>query len=314
MHVERSGRMLIVHAPAKLNLFLEVLGRRPDGFHELETVICSVGLYDTLSVDAGEDSEESAELQFNCNWSALARSRRVWQSETPTDSGDPQWPADRENLAYRALDLLRKRTGRRVGARVHLVKRIPLAAGLGGGSSDAAAALVAGNLAWQLGLSHDELMACAAELGSDVAFFLARHAAVCRGRGERVEPLAIGSPGWFVIVRPEAGLATADVFKACRPSSAPRAVERLLAPLRTGNWGSTSREMFNALEPAAESLSPEIATLRREFEKLDVLGHQMSGSGTSYFGVCRSARVARRAAARLRARRLGNVYAVPGCH
>ena len=313
MYVERSGQQLVVHAPAKLNLFLEVLGRRADGFHELETLICPVGLFDTLSMESDE-SHETNELHFTCDWSALERSARVWATEPSSHTeNQPEWPADRDNLAYRALDLLRRRTGRHLGGRVHLVKRIPLAAGLGGGSSDAAAALVAGNLAWQLGLSRNELASCAAELGSDVPFFLVQQTAVCRGRGERVEEVAMGSCGWFVIVRPATGLSTAEVFRACHPNANPHAVEEVLAPLRQGNWDAVGRQLYNALEPAAENLRPEINKLRQEFEALDTLGHQMSGSGTSYFGVCRNADQARRVAAQLRGRRLGNVYAVPGC-
>lgn len=313
MHVERTGDLLIVHAPAKLNLFLEVLGRRADGFHELETVICPVGLCDTLYVEAAA-AEDHGELRFTSDWSALERSLGSRSGDVASRLEAPaEWPADHENLACRALELLRRRSGRSPAARAHLVKRIPLAAGLGGGSSDAAAALVAGNLAWNLGLSHEELAGCAAQLGSDVPFFLARQTAVCRGRGERVEPVAVPAGGWFVIVRPAAGLSTAAVFGACRPSAGPRAADSVLAPLRLGDWPGVGRRLYNALEPAAERLTPEIGRLRREFAALDVLGHRMSGSGTSYFGICRNAAHARHVAGRLRARRLGAVFTVRGC-
>lgn len=321
MHIERMGDELIVQAPAKLNLFLEVLARRADGYHELETLMCPVGLYDTLGFSP---DDQSSELSLHCDWRPLDRGALLGSvalgGAIAGGDGAAAWegpaterPADRDNLAFKALDLLRKHCGIGQGARVRLIKRIPAAAGLAGGSSDAAAALAAGNLGWGLGLSHRELSTLAAELGSDVPFFLHPKGAICRGRGERIEPLDCGRSGWFVIVRPATGLSTAEVFNACRPSGQPRRAAEFVDALRSGGWERAGRALFNALEPAAERLSPEIARLRREFDRIDVLGHQMSGSGTSYFGVCRHAAHARQVAARLRSRRLGQVFAVSGC-
>lgn len=314
MHVERVGKELIVQAPAKLNLFLEVLGRRDDGFHELETLMWPVSLYDTLSFTPAESADERGAIEFSCDWQPLERSSR----HAGTAGGvfgaiPPERPALDNNLVVRALHLLKQVSGTQAGARVKLTKRIPVAAGLGGGSSDAAAALLAGNLGWQLGLATDVIHSCAAQLGSDVPFFLAQSPAICRGRGERVEPVQLNGTGWFVIVRPASGLSTADVFRACRPSPFPRQAKQLLEVLSERGWEHAGRELFNALEPAAESLNDEIVQLRREFTKLDVLGHQMSGSGTSYFAVCRSARQARQIVARLRSRKLGNAFVVRGC-
>jgi 4-diphosphocytidyl-2-C-methyl-D-erythritol kinase len=179
---------------------------------------------------------------------------------------------------------------------------------LGGGSSDAAAALVAANVAWNLNWPRERLAKLAAELGSDVPFFLYSAPAVCRGRGELIEPVRRFGKLHVVVVRPPAGLSTAAVYRACRPSVAPQAVEPLLEALWRGDVRRLSRLMHNALAPAARGLSPWIDRLAGEFSRMECLGSQMSGSGSSYFGICRSAGHAQAVARRLRARRLGRVF------
>jgi 4-diphosphocytidyl-2-C-methyl-D-erythritol kinase len=129
----------------------------------------------------------------------------------------------------RAVELLRRRACITAGARLHLVKRIPVAAGLGGGSSDAAAALVAANLGWDLGWSGDELAELGSQLGSDVPFFLGRGTAICRGRGEHVVPIAGFGRQSFVVVKPPAGLSTSAVYARCRPDYEPRRVAPVVA-------------------------------------------------------------------------------------
>ena len=149
-------------------------------------------------------------------------------------------------------------------------------------------------------MTLDELASLAAELGSDIPFFLYGGPAVCRGRGEIIEPVVGLGALHFVVAKPPAGLSTADVYRACRPSSGPRRVAGLLDALRQGLLAGAAGHLHNALQAAAETLSPWIARLSREFGQLDFLGHRMSGSGTSYFGLCRHARHARRLAAYLR--------------
>jgi 4-diphosphocytidyl-2-C-methyl-D-erythritol kinase len=219
----------------------------------------------------------------------------------------PEGPA---NLAARAVELLGSRAGVRLGATVRLIKRIPSAAGLGGGSSDAAAALAAANELWRLGWPPRDLAELGAELGSDVPLFFSPGPAICRGRGERVEPIAPAGPLHFVVARPPAGLSTAAVYRACQPGRPPRRVEPLREALELGDARKAGRLLFNRLEPAAEELSPWIARLREEFAAADCLGHQMSGSGSSYFGLCRHARHARRVAGRLRAKGVAMALAV----
>jgi 4-diphosphocytidyl-2-C-methyl-D-erythritol kinase len=202
---------------------------------------------------------------------------------------------------------------------VDLVKRIPVAAGLGGGSSDAAAALRLANRAWGLDWDQARLTALAAEVGSDVPFFLDRGPAVCRGRGERVERLSNLFPLHFVIVKPRCGLNTGDVYRALeRQSSAERVGGRerlagLLQTLRRGTWSELGRWMGNRLEAAAATLSPWVEQARSAFAQLDFVAHQLAGSGSAYFGVCRHAQHARRLATILWTRQFGLVYVTRSC-
>jgi 4-diphosphocytidyl-2-C-methyl-D-erythritol kinase len=284
-----------------LNLFFEVLAKGADGYHEIETLMCPIDLYDTLYFK----ENSSGTLALECQWAAMLGG--------PQAAGFDAVPCGPDNLVMRAVELLRRRTGVHRGAGLRLVKRIPAAAGLGGGSSDAAAALVAGNLAWNLGLSPSDLAETAAQLGSDVPFFLGDGAAICRGRGQHVERVRGLGTLDFVVVRPPVGLATAAVYGACRPAEQPRSVTPLLQALRSGDARIAGRLLWNRLQPAAERLSPWIERLATIFADQGLWGHGMSGSGTSYFGLCRHARQARRLARRLQATGIGNVFAVQTC-
>jgi 4-diphosphocytidyl-2-C-methyl-D-erythritol kinase len=299
MQVHRNSVEIVVQTPAKLNLFFEVLGKRADGYHEIETLMCPIDLCDTVCF-RGTASDG---LELECRWGMASQG----------GSGFDDVPRDGRNLVWRAMELLRRRTGTAQGASLRLIKRIPTAAGLGGGSSDAAAALVAANLGWRLNLSLTELAAVAAELGSDVPFFLQNGAAVCRGRGELIEPAGGLGLMNFVVVRPPEGLATAAVYGVCRPSESPRALQPLLDALRQGKLHESGRLLFNRLQSAAEQLSPWIVRLARLMDAEDCLGHGMSGSGSAYFAMFRSALQARRVAQRLRARDIGFVVAVQSC-
>ena len=167
MRVRSIAGGVEVLAPAKLNLFLEVLGRRPDGYHEIETVMVAISLCDTLTFR----DDPSGAIRLRCS--------------------DPALPVGADNLVIKAADRLREATGCRRGAEIDLTKVIPAQAGLAGGSSDAAATLAALDRLWDLRLAPERLDALAAEVGSDVPFFNHVPAAVCRGRGERVEPVSL---------------------------------------------------------------------------------------------------------------------------
>jgi 4-diphosphocytidyl-2-C-methyl-D-erythritol kinase len=298
MVLQRTETGWAVLAPAKLNLYLEVLGRRDDGFHEVETLVAPVRLYDEVRL-------RKSAAGFHLT---LSEPRYV---------GDAV-PSDASNLVVRAVRLLAERAGYDGAATIHLLKRIPAMAGLGGGSSDAAAALVAANAAWQLGWSVDRLTAVAAELGSDVPFFLVRGAAVCRGRGDRVESVEVPAGLPCVIVQPSAGLSTAEVYSHLVPSQtyaheSGARLNRLIQILRAGDWRGLSYRMCNRLQAAAAQLSPWVHRLVEAFSRLPFIAHQLTGSGSAYFGLCRTARQAQALGRELASRQLGRVFVTSTC-
>jgi 4-diphosphocytidyl-2-C-methyl-D-erythritol kinase len=269
---------VVLAAPAKLNLFLEVLGKRPDGYHELETLMAAVDLYDTLEVRG----DRSGLLRLECDPPGL-----------PTGPG---------NLVYKAAELLRRRAGRPdPGADLRLTKRIPTRAGLAGGSSDAAAALVGLNRVWGLGLPGPELAAVAADVGSDVAFFLDLPAAWCTGRGEVVNPEPPGRVFDAVLVCPPVGLGTADVFRRASVPAAPVDGTAARAAFRSGDPEALGRALFNRLQGPAFGLAPLVETVYRRLGSLGPAGCLMSGSGSAVFALCRDRPDARRVAAGYRA-------------
>lgn len=300
-------------APAKLNLYLEILGRRADGFHELETLMVPINLFDSLSFVATSPPNDGTlgaiELEV----------RTLYPQPRQTLSVESQVPTGKENIVVRALELLRDRTGVQQGARVGLIKRIPHAAGLGGASSDAAAVLRLANRAWQIGWPLARLAELAGEIGSDVPFFLSDGAAVCRGRGEQVLPLHTPRPMHFVVVKPDAGLSTAAVYAAHAASAVQKndnistRVERIVERYSSAGRNFPLDWMKNRLQDAAATVSPWTDRLKSAFDRLDFVGHQLSGSGSAYFGVCRHAQHARRLANVLRSQQLGLVYATRSC-
>lgn len=302
MQIHRSSVEVVIQTPAKLNLFFEVLARRSDGYHDIETLICPINLFDTVHFRAASNGC----VDFHCETSRGFGEKAI--------AGLGVIPDGCDNLAWRAVELLRIRAGIRSGATLRLVKRIPAASGLGGGSSDAAASLVAANIGWNLGWSTADLALLAAELGSDVPFFLVGGAAVCRGRGELIEPAPSFGELHFVVVRPPEGLSTPAVYRQCLPAEHPNAAAPLIAAFKEGQVGKAGRLLFNRLQPAATRLSSWIARLQRVFHQSDCLGHVMSGSGSAYFGLCHHATHAQRLARRLESFGIGRVFAVRSCH
>jgi 4-diphosphocytidyl-2-C-methyl-D-erythritol kinase len=309
MQFRRVGPALVVHTPAKLNLFLEILGKREDGYHELETLMVTVDILDTLIFT----EENSNEIRLRCSGRGVRRESPTSPRVDRSSSGaaETEIPAGPDNLVVKAAQLLREHAGVEAGVRIALVKRIPAAAGLAGGSSDAAATLMALNRFWKLKLGKPELQRLASQLGSDVAFFVdGTSAAVCHGRGEIIEPLRVPLGLHFVIARPPTGLSTALVFKHCQVPQHKHSVGDLAAALRAGRIERVGRFLHNALEEPAELLNLEVSQLKSRLSNLPVLGRLMSGSGTACFGLCRSRRQARSLASRLRAARVGHVWVV----
>jgi 4-diphosphocytidyl-2-C-methyl-D-erythritol kinase len=254
---------IAVWAPAKVNLFLEVLAKRADGYHEINTLMVTVSLYDTLEFK----EEASGDVRLHCD--------------------HPDLSTGPDNLVSRAAELLRHRGDVRRGASIHLAKRIPLAAGLAGGSSDAAATLAGLNQLWDLNLTNDALAVLGAQLGSDVPFFFATPAAWCTGRGERVTPVPLGRPLTFVLARPAAGLSTAEVYRNVTVPEQPRSGTELREAVQSGDAQALGQRLHNRLQDPAERLCPDVAHLRERLAALAPAGVLMSGSGTSVFALCR---------------------------
>ncbi|WP_175517228.1 4-(cytidine 5'-diphospho)-2-C-methyl-D-erythritol kinase [Planctomicrobium piriforme] len=294
MRLSRQGQTLSVLAPAKLNLSLTVLGRRPDGYHNLETVMLSVRLYDSLQFSQAESNSIELDCRNRCR---------------------PRLPLanDERNLVIRAARLLQAETGCTRGVKISLTKRIPMEAGLGGGSSDAAATLVALNQFWELGLSQAQLHSLAAQLGSDVNFFLdSAPAAFCTGRGEAIEPVPVAQPLHFMIVKPPFGLSTGKVFQQWWIDRSTSRIEQqaALRALARGDVRRVGQAIINDLQRPAQSLNGQLDEVLNELAKADVPGYGMTGSGSACFALCRDARQAAVLAGRWRQRGLGQVFAV----
>lgn len=249
-------------APAKLNLHLRVGPPGPDGFHPLHSWMVTTDLHDRLRFTPAE------ELSLCCS--------------------DETLPIDGRNLVLRAALRLREESGLpRLGARIELEKRIPSGGGLGGGSSDAAATLLALDALWSLGFDRARLARVAADLGSDVTFFLFAPSADCRGRGQVVRPLPPPTPRSAVLLLPGMAMSTPRVYQRLdelrRGSSA-----ELDDSARLDDWASLDASSLlprlrNDLEPAAFSLVPSLAELRDSAERLLRRPVRMSGSGSTLF-------------------------------
>lgn len=286
----RTAESLVALAPAKLNLFLRVKGKRADGFHEIETVMTAVDLYDTLIFRPSSSSE----IELSVRMAGTLAGPAALAAPIPTGP---------ENLVVRAAALLKAQCGVGHGVHITLIKRIPSAAGLGGGSSDAAATLAGLNQFWSLGKSRQDLSVLASQLGSDIPFFLGpTSAAVCRGRGEIIEPLPSLSGMTFVVAKPASGLSTPAVYRECRPEPDGPESALLCRALSSGRVDQVAQHLRNDLQSPAKRLNDDVVRLSCLFHEQPVRGHQLSGSGTAYFGMCDSRSQALAVAARLRRR------------
>ena len=269
-----NARRLEVSAAAKVNLALEVLSRRPDGYHEIATVMQTVDLSDRLWLEDAEAIE--------------------------VRTSAPGVPADERNLAHRAAAALRDAAGLTRGARITLDKRIPVAAGLGGGSTDAAATLAGLNRLWGLRWPAERLSEIAVSLGMDVPFFLRGGAAVGTGRGERLTPLG-GAALALVLVNPRFAVSTADMYGRVTPlmySDGARTRDAADA-LESRRAGRVAASLYNGLEGAARAAYPQIGQMQAALLAAGALGAAMSGSGPTVFGVARSWEQARQIRARV---------------
>jgi 4-diphosphocytidyl-2-C-methyl-D-erythritol kinase len=258
---ERRGAGWLVRAPAKLNLSLLIAGKRPDGFHEIETVMAKIDWYDELQVQSG-----SPGIELICN--------------------GPHWAPDgKDNLVYRAAAEVLRAAGQPDGVRLTLTKNIPAGSGLGGASSDAAATLMGLNRHFDLQLPPSELANIAAKLGSDVSFFLGGPLAFCTGRGEQVAPLADAFDFTALLILPDINVSTAEVY--AQYTHDVREYERLsrLAGdyLAKGRIDLLSHIRANMLESSCYRVCDELRRLKDVAESLGVEPLCLSGSGSTLY-------------------------------
>ena len=283
--------MVTIQAPAKLNLSLAVLERRQDGYHEIESLMVPVTLHDTLSLRPRPDGDVRLAVRFGGNLMRLAAAPLRHDV-----------PGDRSNLVVRAVRLLAAETGERCGLDIELVKEIPAGSGLGGGSSDAAAALVGAARVWGVAWPQDRLTALAARLGSDVPFFLAGGPAIATGRGESLERVDGLPPLNVVIARPSTGLSTAAVYARCSPAAARRGgAAAAAARLSLGDVRGCLATMDNSLEPPARALCADVGRLLDEMAAAGAVRPMLTGSGSACFCLTRSREEAEGIAVRLEA-------------
>jgi 4-diphosphocytidyl-2-C-methyl-D-erythritol kinase len=268
-------KQITLISPSKVNLFLEVLGRRDDGYHEICSIAALTELCDTIILE-----------RRTCGITITAK--------------DPRVPPGPENLCYRAADLLLRHSGVHGGVSIRIEKHIPVAGGMGGGSSNAAATLWGLNLLYDLGWPREELTHLGAELGSDVPLFFCRGAAFIRGRGERVEELAALMPRWLVIANPGIEISTASVYRRLRlPLTSDKTGFTMRGLVETGQEEAALSHCFNRLEDVVLEAYPVVAGLKQRLALLGASPVLVSGSGPTVFGMMREADMAKQVASSL---------------
>lgn len=252
--------MISLPAHAKINLGLEVLGRRPDGYHELRTILQTIDFHDDLTF---EDAESG--IRLTTNWSSLATGK--------------------ENLVYRAASQLAEEAGHRGGAFIHLEKRVPPGKGLGGGSSDAAATLVGLDRLWNTRASPSDLHRLAASIGMDVPFFLHGGTALAVSRGDEVYPLEGPVDLPIVLILPDFSISTAEAYGNLRLTNREAGLTLLHFAWSLPEARAGLRELVNDLETAAGVRFDSIQEFKRLLLDLGASSSMMSGSGSSVFGI-----------------------------
>lgn len=264
---------LSAHACAKINLTLEVRGRRGDGYHELRSLVIGVDLRDRVCCRA----ESQPSVTLSCSNPTLENA---------------------DNLTVRAAESLARRLGRDPSIHIALEKSIPVASGLGGGSSDAATTLRLCNDLWQAGLEPSELATVGANLGSDIPLFFSLPGAVITGRGEEVEPVRLGWSGWVLLVFVDVAVSTAEVYRVWRSSDVagrPRGTDGAIVRARTAE--EISGLLVNDLEPAVFRVSPAVARAAEALDRAHIGPVRVTGAGSTLYRLFDEKEGARQAAA-----------------
>jgi 4-diphosphocytidyl-2-C-methyl-D-erythritol kinase len=261
-----------VDCPAKINLFLEVLGKRDDGYHEVTTVMQTVGLYDRLFFRAKESG-----IDIYCSDSSV--------------------PTDERNLIFKVAKLLLDETGVNCGVRVEVEKKIPVASGLGGGSSDAAGTFIALNRLWSLGLTKDNLLNLSRKVGTDIAFFInlanddfsAFSGGTLLGKGKGNELAGIPSfpSSWLILVAPSFAVSTKWAYESLHLelTGSKKDPKMIIDAFQSGDLSTISKFLFNRFEEVVVPKYPVIGGIKRELLQEGAAGALMSGSGPVVFGL-----------------------------
>jgi 4-diphosphocytidyl-2-C-methyl-D-erythritol kinase len=269
-------------SPAKVNYYLRITGRRPDGYHNLINVMCRVSLFDEITMTVGGD-------------------------EISVKADHPDVPSGPENSVYRAARLLLETAKISVGVTIRIHKHIPVQSGLGGASSNAAAVLLQLNELLGLGFTHRQLVDLGIRIGSDVPFFLFGSPAVATGKGEILERIDGIADAWLVIVKPPGGISTREAYEKL-DLVLTEEKKHIIIPQFIGTLDNLVDLMTNDFEPVAEMLLGEITDIKNELMELGARGAMLSGSGSSVFGLFAEEAQARRAYEALSAHPVWNAY------
>ena len=253
-----------VKAPAKINLTLDVLGKRDDGYHEVEMVMTTIDLADRIDIYPRGDDK----ITIDCSACFV--------------------PLGEKNHVYQITKLLKEKLGIRKGVHFYIHKRIPVAAGLAGGSSDAAAAIRGLNRLWDLGLSVQEMAQIGSEIGSDVAFCVYGGTALATGRGEVITPLPSPPPAWVILAKPPMGVSTSEIYGMVRMgviSQYPPKSRQMVEAIMQRNYDQVYQSMGNHLETVTLSLYPEVRRLKEQMSRFGADAALMSGSGPTVFSL-----------------------------
>ncbi len=270
-----------ISSPAKINLRLDVLGRRPDGYHEIRTIFQKITLADELSISITKSG-----IEITCD--------------------NPQVPLNKENLTHVAAKMLLDRYMINDGIMIAIRKRIPIAAGLGGGSSNAASTLLGINQLFDLGIDKRELLKMGRNIGADVPFFIFGNSALATGIGEKLEPLEITPPLWLLLVTPDIPISTAWAYANVR-----RRLTKKVINITISNWINHLSEVIDLLKNDLEEVViphyPEIQSIKEDLLERGAMGSLMSGSGSTVFGIFGSEKEAQNAYSQLKNHRTWQV-------
>jgi 4-diphosphocytidyl-2-C-methyl-D-erythritol kinase len=264
-------REIKLRANAKINLFLEVLDKRQDGYHNIETIFQSIDLHDTLSFREAKLSN----IKLSCD--------------------NPQVPLDSSNLVYKAADLLLKESGKNYGCEVHITKRIPIGGGLAGGSADASATLIGLNKLWSLGYTFDDLLTFGGKLGADVPFCMIGGTALGTGRGDQLTKLNPFPKVYVVIANPGFQVSTAWAYKSLSSLGLTRERKSgniLIDRIQHSDLTDIGNHLFNVFELLVIQEYPIVGEIKTEMLRSNVLGAMMTGSGSTVFAITDSSQIA----------------------